>query len=79
MPFLTRRQHFTLVWGAFLVLPPIMIAFAVLITLSLMSSGDMGREEWVFISAYVCGVAVFWALRLWLNRFQRLRRWMDLD
>ena len=75
----TRRQHFQMVWGGFLVLPPIMIAVVLAISLSLMASGDMGAQEWRFVTLYVLGVGAVWALRLYLNRFGWLRRWMHLD
>ena len=75
----SRQTHFKIVWGSFLVLPPIMIAFAVLISLSLLLTGQMGADEWLFVSLYVAGSGAIWVLRLYLNRFGWLRRWMHLD
>lgn len=75
----SRRTHFQIVWSGFLVLPPIMMGAAVLITLSLMASGEMGSDEWLFIGAYIAICALAWGIRLYLNRFGWLRRWMHLD
>ena len=64
-------------WDAFLVYPPIIIICVVLISVSLIDTGEMGRKEWVFAAVSTTVLVALWIARVRLNRSRVIREWID--
>ena len=64
-------------WDAFLIYPPIIIICVVLISVSLIDTGEMGRKEWVFAAVSTTVLVALWFARLRLNRSRVIREWID--
>ena len=56
-----------------------MLLADVLIVASLMTSGEMGKEEWGFLALHAGVSALVLGVRLYLGRFKRVRRWFYLE